>query len=137
MDEDIDDVSSGIICAIEESNINSYAANSGIEFRGRSLDEWANILIFPELSSSNNISLHELEKYNIVYLKLVETIMSNYGYASNSYNMSNLKYLIELDKQKSALMSSINNSNKRLPSKDVLHEMAKSLCMSTYTSKKM
>ncbi len=120
-----------------------YTANSTMRFRGKTIDEWMELIALPELKEE--LSIHELEEFNRRFLNMNEIIMSNLSTARLGYESIKAHYIAKLLGAKRQIMVEIDAYNdnpnhktrKRVPGADSLEDQAKTRCVDTYVSLKI
>lgn len=108
----------------------TYASQSVIQFRGKTLDEWTQLSKMPEFISTP--TLEELEQANIEFIKVSELIINNYGRAKSAYQYAKAHYEATIRKEKSRIISDTARYNalptttkaRRIPGAEVLEDRA-------------
>lgn len=108
-----------------------HMANNSILFRGKNFNEWAIEIALPELKS--DVSLDELELYNLDFIRQSEAIISNLSFARSARDISKIQYVRSLVKVKSEILKERSDAGVRAPALDVLDIMAKNKAIDEYS----
>lgn len=119
-----------------------YISNNGIAFRGKTLEAWSKEVVIPSID--NVRSTEDLERFNHIVLEMTEVIMSNLSYAKSSFDMIRLQYKSRKRSEIYSIVNSYRNQDtsnnrtrSRMPSAEVVRDMAESNISELYTSYKL
>jgi len=133
--EEVDALTETIIDSIPEYERISFTANSSIQFKGMTLDQWAQELSFPVFD--NDLTLDELETYNALFIKKSDTVMINLANATSSENLSKLQYARAAMRAKDVILEERKSSGARAPGAEVLDNLARSAVIDDYSTYKI
>ena len=126
-----DGLSGLLIETMPDYDVAFHMANNSIMFRGKSFVEWAAEIALPELK--NDVSLDELELYNLDFIRQSEAIISNLSFARSARDMSKIQYVRSLVRIKNGILEERSEAGVRAPSLDVLDIMAKNKAIDEYS----
>lgn len=117
----------------------SYTINEVLKFDGKTLTEWQSEVALPKFNEVS--SLQEQETMNKLFLDKCEIVSRCLSRAKSSYHLSKIHYRNNLLRKKDEIIRDIhawndnpNNTKKRVPGSDILHDMAKKSCLEIYTA---
>lgn len=128
----IDDTAAKLLESIPSYDQIAFIANHSILFRGTSLSDWSDQLSFSELKT--DLSLAELEAYNIQFIHKSEIIMKNVAFARSACDLAKIQYKSTLGRQKIDMLSDFKKQSIRAPAKEVLEIMALDAISSEHTA---
>lgn len=114
----------------EENTLTNYdeyeqwneLAIDSITYKQRTLEDWAEELIIPEVCSNN---LEEIELANYRAIKNTEVVGKHLSLSKATFLLSKASYQSKLNKEKNIIVEEIESSStKRLPSQENLERMA-------------
>lgn len=119
------DVIDSMIDACDQFTQMEEAISDGLQFRGKTLTQWEEHLKLPSIS--DNISHAELIIFNIKYIEINETIMSNLAYAKSLYDISYAQYKSTYRSVQQNIIESHQEKNKKV-SIEFINQYSSSQC---------
>lgn len=113
----------------------SFIANESIMFRHKCLTDWAEESKFPKIDG--DLSIDELEQYNIDFITKSDSIMTNLSYARASFELAKLQYSRNLNATKAIILEERRAAGARAPGAEVLEGMARTRIMDDYAAYKL
>lgn len=108
---------------------------SGLQFRGKTIEQWEEYLSIPPIP--DNPTPIELLKFNTRYIEINEAIMSNYAYAKSAFALSYATYQNLLKTKQSEIMAQMAKENKKQLGVEMLEKLASFRCSKEFHAMKI
>ena len=128
------DIVSPIIDAMPNIEETFDIVFSGLQFRGRTVEQWEELLSVPPIPESPTPV--ELLKFNTRYIEINETIMKNYAYAKSAFGLAHATYQHILKSKQNEIMEKMAKDNKKLGS-EMLEKVASFHCSKEFHAMKI
>lgn len=128
------DISEIELAGFSNYSSSSFIAFESIDFRGKTLKEWEELLFMPEIPES--INAVDLRIYNSKFTHNLQVVMNNLAHAKSCYKMSEMRYKKDFLLAKSNIIADFKSKNpsSRPMSVDTLETKASEVCIDSYVS---